>query len=377
MCAGRMPATSSFLLAALLFIIGFAAPVPAAAQVRLRDLVEVGGVRGNQLVGYGLVLGLQNTGDNLSNAIFTQQAIYNMMARMGVNITGQTLQTRNAATVIVTAMLPPFARQGTPIDVQVASMGDAKSLSGGILMVTPMLGADGEVYAVAQGPVVIGGLAVNGRAQSVRSGVQTSGSIPGGAIVEREVPNTFDDLTVVHLALRQPDFTTARRLAQAINARLGGDYAQAPDLGTVDVRVPEVYAHRVTDMMADLEQIEIPADEPARIVVDISSGTIVIGADVRLDAVAVTHGNLTVRITETPQVSQPAPFSNGQTAIVPRTRIGIDNQSDKKLRLLPHSASLGDLVRGLNALGLGPRDLIQVLTALKAAGALHAEMKFL
>jgi flagellar P-ring protein FlgI len=350
---------------------------PAAAQIPLRDLVSVDGVRGNQLVGYGLVVGLQGSGDTLRNSQFTQQSLNAMLERMGVNVTGQQLQTRNSATVIVTGTLPPFARQGTPVDVQVASLGDAKSLSGGVLMVTPLLGADGEVYAVAQGAVIVGGLQVQGQAQSVKQGVTTSGLIPGGALVEREVPNTLDDLTVIRLALRAPDFSTAHRIEEAINARFGAGSAIAEDLGTVDMRVPSEYLHHITALVADLDRIPVRSSVPARIVIDERSGTIVVGADVKLDTVAVTHGNLTVRITETPQVSQPGPFSNGTTRVVPRTNIQIDDKSSRRLTMINRTANLRDLVAGLNALGLGPRDLIQVLNALKAAGALHAELQFI
>jgi flagellar P-ring protein precursor FlgI len=369
--SGLLTATSLCLLTILV------SSAPAAAQIPLRDLVSVDGVRGNQLVGYGLVVGLQGSGDTLRNSQFTQQSLNAMLERMGVNVTNQTLQTRNSATVIVTGTLPPFARQGTSLDVQVASLGDAKSLNGGVLMVTPLLGADGEVYAVAQGAVVVGGLQVQGQAQSVKQGVTTSGLIPGGAQVEREVPNSLDDLTVIRLALRAPDFATAHRIEQALNARFGAGDAIAEDLGTVDVQVPPEYLHHITAFVANLDGIPVRSSVPARIVIDERSGTIVVGADVKLDTVAVTHGNLTVRITETPQVSQPGPFSNGTTKVVPRTNIQIDDKSSRRLTVINRSANLRDLVAGLNALGLGPRDLIQVLNALKAAGALHAELQFI
>jgi flagellar P-ring protein precursor FlgI len=296
---------------------------------------------------------------------------------MGVNVNGLQLQTRNTAAVVVTATLPAFTRQGTPVDVEVSSMGDAKSLVGGTLMVTPLMGADGEVYAVAQGPVVVGGFQASGQAQSVKQGVQTSGRIPGGALVEREVQNALDDLSTLRLALRSPDFTTASRIESAINARFGGGTAVATDLGTVDLQVPPAFARHVTALLAQLERIEVKPDTPARVVIDEKSGTIVVGADVKLDAVAVTHGNLTVRVTETPLVSQPPPFSNGRTVVVPRTNIDVNDHSDKHLMILHHTATLQDLVNGLNALGLGPRDLIQVLNALKASGALHAELDFI
>jgi flagellar P-ring protein precursor FlgI len=366
-----MPIFSALLVPALLL------PVAGRAQVMLRDLVSIDGVRSNQLVGYGLVVGLGGTGDTLRNSQFTQQSLAAMLERMGVNVTGQQLQTKNTAAVVVTATLPAFARQGSPLDVAVSSLGDAKSLQGGTLMVTPLMGADGEVYAVAQGPVVVGGFQAAGQAQSVKQGVQTSGRVPGGALVEREVQNSLDGMSTLRLALRTPDFTTAERIEQAINARLGGGSAQARDLGTVDVQVPAAYQQRMTALIADLERIPIKPDVPARVVIDEKSGTIVVGADVKLDPVAVTHGNLTVRVTETPQVSQPAPFSNGQTVVVPNTQVDVNDQSDKKLMMLHKAATLKDLVDGLNALGLGPRDLIQVLNALKASGALHADLQFI
>lgn len=372
-CPGRMPAGFLFLLA----VLGFLLPAVARAQVLLRDLVSVEGVRSNQLVGYGLVVGLQGTGDNLMNSQFTQLSLIAILERMGVNANGQQLMTRDVASVIVSATLPPFARQGTPIDVQVSCIGDAKALTGGTLMVTPLMGADGQVYAVAQGSVVVGGFTAAGAAQSIKQGVQTSGRVPGGGIVEREVKNSLDDLSTLRLALRTPDFTTANRIEQAINAQLGYGVAKATDLGTVDVLVPPGYSHRVTALLAQIERIPIRPDVPARVVIDEKSGTIVVGADVKLDPVAVTHGNLVVRVTETPQVSQPPPFSNGRTVVVPHTKVEVNDQSDKHLLIMHRAVTLQSLVDGLNALGLGPRDLIQVLNALKASGALHAELDFM
>ncbi|HTR16045.1 MAG TPA: flagellar basal body P-ring protein FlgI [Acetobacteraceae bacterium] len=371
---GRMP-RFSLLTVLVTGLVGLTHPT--IAQVKIRDLVTVDGARSNQLVGYGLVIGLQQSGDTLRNSQFTQQSLFTMLERMGVQVTGQQLQTRNTAAVIVTANLPAFARQGTNIDVTVASLGDAKSLAGGVLMVTPLMGADGEVYAVAQGSLLVAGLQVGGQAQSVKTGVQTSGQIPDGAIVEREVPGTLETLSHVRLALRAPDFVTAQRIKEVVERRLGPGSAKAEDMGTIDIQVPPEYTNRVTEMMADLGELEVQPEVPARIVVDEKSGTIVIGEDVTIDTVAVTHGNLTVRVTETPQVSQPGPLSNGQTVVVPRTSIGIDDKSNKRLEIVPHNATLKNLVDGLNALGLGPRDLMQVLNALKASGALHAELDFI
>ncbi len=373
-CFGRMP--RGFLALATITFIA-AVPAPGRTQILLRDLVSVEGIRTNQLVGYGLVVGLQGSGDTLRNSQFTQQALSAMLERMGVNVNGLQLQTRNTAAVVVSATLPAFSRQGTPLDVQVSSLGDAKALTGGTLMVTPLLAADGEVYAVAQGPVVVGGFQASGAAQTIKQGVQTSGRVPGGATVEREVQNSLDDLSTLRLALHTPDFTTANRIEEAINAQLGRGSAVASDLGTVDVQVPTAYMHRVTALLARIERLPVKPEVRARVVIDEKSGTIVVGADVKLDPVAVTHGNLVVRVTETPQVSQPGPFSNGTTVVVPNTQVDVNDQSDKHLQVLHRATTLQNLVDGLNALGLGPRDLIQVLNALKASGALHAELEFI
>lgn len=369
---GRMPKFAFALLAAVLSTV---VPIhPAPAQVLMRDLIAIEGIRSNQLVGYGLVVGLQGTGDTLRNSQFTQQSLSAMLERMGVNVNGLQMQTRNTAAVVVTATLPAFARQGTPLDVQVSSLGDAKSLTGGMLMVTPLMGADGEVYAVAQGPVVVGGFIAVGQAQAIKQGVLTTGRIPNGATVEREIPNSLDNLSQLRLTLRSPDFTTANRIEQALNAKFGPGTAAASDFGAVNVTVPAAFTNKVTSLLAQIERIPIQPDLPARVIIDEKSGTIVIGADVKLDPVAIAHGNLTVRITETPQVSQPGPFSNGQTVVVPNTQIDVNDQSNKHLQVVNKSATLRDLVAGLNSLGLGPRDLIQVLNALKASGALHAEL---
>jgi flagellar P-ring protein FlgI len=350
---------------------------PAAAQVRLKDIVSLEGVRGNQLVGYGLVIGLQGTGDQLRNTPFTQQSLTAMLERMGINVADARVQTRNTAAVIVTATLPPFARQGTPIDVQVSSLGDAKSLNGGTLIVTPLMGADGEVYAVAQGPVVVGGFQAAGQAQSITSGVTTQGRVPGGGIVEREVPMAMNAQQSIRLTLRAPDFTTAVRIEEALNARFGGGSAAALDLGTVEMRIPPGYQDRLPNLVAQMESLTVRPETAARVVVDERTGTIIVGAQVRVEPVAITHGNLVIRVTESPIVSQPAPFSNGETTVVPRTQVEVDDQRGRRLATLPRATTLRDLVDGLNALGLAPRDLISVLTALKASGALHAELQFI
>lgn len=369
-----MPRLLALLLACLL-----AAPAlgPAQAQVRLKDITTIEGVRGNQLVGYGLVIGLQGTGDQLRNTPFTQQSLTAMLERMGINVADARVQTRNTAAVIVTATLPPFARQGTPIDVQVSSLGDSRSLNGGTLIVTPLLGADGEVYAVAQGPVVVGGFAAAGQAQSISSGVTTQGRVPGGGLVEREVPLTLRNVDRIRLALRAPDFTTANRIEEVLNARFGPGSATALDLATVEVRVPAGFRDRLPALVAQMEGLSVRPETSARVVVDERTGTIVVGAQVRVDPVAITHGNLVIRVTESPVASQPGPFSNGETVVLPRTQVEVDDQRGRRLAVLPRANTLQALVDGLNALGLAPRDLISVLNALKASGALHAELQFI
>lgn len=350
---------------------------PARAQVRIKDITTIEGVRGNQLVGYGLVMGLQGTGDQLRNVPFTQQSLTAMLERMGVNVADRTLMTRNTAAVMVTATLPAFARQGTPLDVMVSSMGDARSLNGGTLVATPLLGADGEVYAVAQGPLVVGGFAVAGQAQSISSGVTTSAKVAGGAIVEREVRSIRRDQQVMRLALRTPDYTTAIRIEEVVNRKFGRGTARVLDMGTLEITVPGSLSDRIPLMVSQMEMLEVRPEVTARVVVDARSGTIVVGARVRIEPVAITHGNMVIRVTETPIVSQPNAFAGGQTAVVPRTQIDIDDQRRNRLLPLPRANTLQALVNGLNALGLAPRDLVAVMIALKAAGALHADLEFI
>ncbi|WP_029012279.1 flagellar basal body P-ring protein FlgI [Niveispirillum irakense] len=367
--ACRIPA---LILACLLA----AFPTVAAAQMRIKDLVEVEGVRSNQLLGYGLVVGLNGTGDRLQNSPFTQQSLEGMLERLGVNITGLNVKTRNIAAVMVMAELPPFPRQGTRVDVSISTMGDAKSLAGGNLVATPLLGADGKIYAVAQGPVATSGYSVEGAAASVTKGIPTSGRIANGAIVEREVDFDLDALGRVRLALRNPDFSTANRIAAAVNQSLGAGTARATDPSTVDLTVPAAYQGNVAALLTRIETLPVKPDQIARVVIDEQSGTVVMGENVRISTVAIAQGNLTVRIEETPQVSQPAPFAQqGQTVVVPRTQIEIDEGEGRKLAVLEGGVSLRDLVNGLNRLGASPRDIIVILQAIKAAGALHAELE--
>jgi flagellar P-ring protein precursor FlgI len=350
---------------------------PALAQqgaVRIKDVADIEGVRDNQLVGYGLVVGLNGTGDRLRSAVFTRQSLIGMLERLGVNTRDQEqrLETKNIAAVMVTANLPAFARAGSRIDVTVSALGDATNLTGGTLVVTPLLGADGEVYAVAQGAVATGAIAARGAAGSVTRGVPTSGRIANAAIVEREVPFQFAGRPQLRLSLRNPDLTTARRIAQAINRAQGGSPAVANDPRTVTVSLA---GRDPVGFAADIEQLRIQPDQPARVVIEEASGTIVMGANVRISTVAIAQGNLTIRVTETPQVSQPNPLANGQTVVTPRTNIEVDDQAERRMGILQAGVTLQDLVRGLNSLGVGPRDMISILQTIKAAGALQAELE--
>lgn len=358
-----------------LIIFSLACPVPGQAITRIKDISDFEGVRDNMLVGYGLVVGLNNTGDSLNKAVFTRESIVGMLDRLGVNSRSANLSTNNIAAVMVTATLPPFARQGTRIDVTVSAIGDAKSLLGGTLIVTPLLAADSEVYAVAQGPVAIGGFSAGGAAASITKGVPTSGRIANGAIVERELGFKLSGMNNVTLTLRNADFTTARRIAQAINQNLGSQAAQSLDSATVEVNVPTIFDGDVAGLMTRIEQLPIQPDLPAKVVLDEQSGIVVIGQNVRISTVAIAQGNLTIKVTETPLVSQPSPFSeNGETVVVPRTEIEV-NEEGNKLGVLSEGVSLQDLVAGLNALGISPRDLIAILQSIKASGALQAEIE--
>jgi flagellar P-ring protein precursor FlgI len=342
---------------------------------RIKDLATVEGVRQNQLIGYGLVVGLNGTGDTLNNIPFTRQSLQAMLERLGVNIRGQTLRTGNVAAVMVTANLPAFGTQGTRIDVTVSALGDSKSLQGGTLLVTPLLGADGNVYAVAQGSLAIGGFQAEGEAAKITRGVPTVGRIANGALVEREIDFALNRLNQVRLALRNPDFTTAKRVAAAINDFIGMPTAEPIDSSTVQVNVPKQFAGNVVALLTEVEQLQVEPDLAAKIVIDERSGIIVMGRDVRVSMVAVAQGNLTVTISESPQVSQPGAFSQGgATVVVPRTQVGVQ-EDGKKLAVVREGVSLQQLVDGLNALGVGPRDLIAILQAIKAAGAIQADIE--
>ena len=351
---------------------------PVQGQSRIKDIVDFEGVRDNLLVGYGLVVGLNGTGDGLGSAIFTKESLIGMLERLGVNARDNSLDTKNIAAVMVTAKLPPFLRQGSNIDITVSSLGDATNLLGGTLLVTPLLAADGEVYAVAQGNLQVGGFSAQGDAASTVKGVPTSARIPNGAIIEREVPFKLASLKRVRLSLRNPDFTTARRISRAVNAFVGLPASRVTDPATVEVVIPDNYKNQVIDLLTDIEQLLVEPDQIAKIVIDEQSGIIVMGENVRISTVAIAQGNLTIRITENPEVSQPLPFSNtGTTKEVPRTNIEVTEDEDKKLTLLANSVTLQELVNGINALGIGPRDMISILQAIKAAGAMQAEIEVL
>ncbi|HEX2758886.1 MAG TPA: flagellar basal body P-ring protein FlgI [Rhizomicrobium sp.] len=353
-----------------------ALPAPVFAFSRVKDLVDVQGIRDNQLVGYGLVVGLNGTGDSLKNAPFTQLSIQTMLERMGTNTRGQTMQTKNVAAVMVTANLPAFAAPGSRIDISVSAMGDAKSLQGGTLLVTSLYGADGSIFAVGQGPVAIGGFSAQGDGASVTRGVPTAGRISNGAIVEKDTGFTLASLSSLKLSLKNPDLTTATRIAGAVNGFLGRPIATATDPTNVMLNVPAGYEGGVTKLLTEIEQLKVDPDQPAKVIIAENSGVIVMGADVRVSTVAIAQGNLTIRVQETPQVSQPSPFSNtGTTQAVPRTQIQIDDAKGNKMTVLQSGVSLQSLVDGLNALGVGPRDIISILQAIKASGALQADIE--
>jgi len=350
-----------------------AAPALATA-IRIKDLVEFDGVRGNDLIGYGLVVGLNGTGDGLRNAPFTEEIMTNILERLGVNVTGEQFRPQNVAAVFVTASLPPFARAGSQIDITVSAIGDADSLMGGTLVMTPLTAADGEIYAVAQGAVIAGGTAAEGDAARVVEGVPTSGIVPSGARVEREVAFDFSTVSDMRLALRTPDFTTAARIEAAINADFGRPVALMLDAGTVALDVAATQTRSPAHAISRVENILVEPERRARVVVDQRSGTIVMGEDVRISRVAVAQGNLTLRIEERPVAIQPNPFSDGETVIVPRSTASIEEEPGTGLAEITGGTSLSEVIAGLNALGVSPGDMIDILNSIRAAGALHAEL---
>jgi flagellar P-ring protein precursor FlgI len=348
---------------------------PAWAGPRIKDVADFEGVRENQLVGYGLVVGLAGTGDSLRNSPFTRQSLASMLERLGVNAANGNLNTRNVAAVMVTANLPPFAAQGSRIDVTVSALGDARSLAGGQLLVTPLMGADQQVYAVAQGPLAIGGFSASGASgSSVTRGVPTAGRIASGALVERELRFDIAAQPELRLSLRNPDFTTAQRIAAAINGAVGAEAARAVNPGAVLLRRPSDFAGDMVSLVGRIENLEVEVDTPARIVIDESSGIVVMGENVKVSTVAIAQGNLTISIQEDPFVSQPAPFSRGETVVAPSSNVEVEEE-EGGLVVVPGGVPLRQLVNGLNALGVAPRDMISILQALKAAGAIQAEIE--
>ncbi|MBB5746099.1 flagellar P-ring protein precursor FlgI [Brevundimonas variabilis] len=347
----------------------------ASAQSRIKDIAAIEGVRANQLVGYGLVVGLNGTGDSLRNAPFTRQSLEGMTERLGVNIRGANANTKNMAAVLVTAELPPFSTPGARIDVAVSSMGDAKSLLGGTLIVTSLQGADGQIYAVAQGSVQTGSVSGSGGSgSSVTRGVPTAGRIASGATVEAETGFNLDSMTEVRLTLRNPDFTTAQRVAAAIN-RTYPNTALAENGSVVALRAPAQMG--MASFISRVENLPVTVDTPAKVIIDEVNGLIVMGENVRVSTVAIAQGNLTISVQEQPFVSQPAPLSGGETVVVPQSDVTIEEELGKEIRIVEGASSLSTLVNGLNALGVSPRDMISILQAVKAAGALQAEIEVL
>jgi len=351
-------------------------PAAAMAEARIKDIAKVQGVRENELFGYGLVVGLAGTGDR-AQVTFTIQAVVSMLKKLGITVPAERLTLKNVAAVMVTAKLPAFAKAGSALDVTVSSMGDATNLQGGTLLITPLQAADGQVYAVAQGPVSIGGFnfEAGGTGEKVQKNHPTVGRVPNGAIVEREPSVDFLKARQLMLVLANPDFTTAVRMAQAVEKSLGAD-TRAKDASTVEVRVPDSYQSNPVELIAAVENVSLATDMPAKVVVNERTGTIIIGSQVRISTVAVAHSNLSLQIRSELQVSQPAPFSEGQTTVVPRAEV--EAREDKtRVNLVSEGVSIGDVIKALNALAVTPRDMISLLQAIKAAGALQGELEII
>ena len=353
-----------------IFALFFAMSGPAVAGSRIKDIADFENIRTNQLVGYGLVVGLAGTGDKIRNAPFTEESMQGMLERMGINIRGADMKVQNVAAVAVTATMPAFARSGSRVDVLVSAIGDASSLQGGMLLVSSLRGLDGEVYAVAQGPIAVSGFKAQGAGASITRGVSTHGHIAEGGIIEREVAFQLNSMNVLKLALRNPDFTTARHVAEAIN-RVVPNSAEMIDPGTVQIKSN---GEAMAQLLSRIENLEVQVDQLARVVIDESSGTIVMGQDIRISPVAIAQGALTITVSENSVVSQPNPLSDGETTVLPATQITVDDGQGKKLAVFDQGDSLRSLVRGLNALGVSPRDLITIFQSIKAAGALQAEV---
>lgn len=356
-------------------------PVEKAEAVRIKDIAQLHGVRDNQLIGYGLVTGLSGTGDDMRRTKFTLQAIYNMMTRHGITLNPERIREiriKNVAAVMVIATLPPFAKTGSTIDIQVSSMGDAKSLAGGTLLMTPLLGADSQVYAVAQGPLAIGAFSFGGKAAQVQKNHPTVGRVPGGAIVENTVAFEIGENGSLEYQLRDADFTTSANMSDAINRRFGTGTAFPDSSGSVKIHIPEQFSKNVVEFVAAIESLDVEADSTAKVVVNERTGTIVMGKDVRLSTVAVSHGNLSLIVREDYEVSQPnpfTPFSRGRTVITPQTDISVTEEEGELVLLdMKKGISLGEIATALNAIGATPRDLIAIFQAIKASGSMHGEL---
>ena len=373
-----MRALRALIIAAALIAAGLLAASAAFAEARVKDVAHVLGIRDNSLYGYGLVIGLNGTGDKAKTNPFTPQAIASMLLRLGINVPPASLDGKNVAAVMVTAKLPPFAKPGSTVDVTVSSLGDSTTLQGGTLLLTPLQGPDGRVYALAQGPLSVGGSSTSGSSgDTVQKNHPTVGRIPNGASVEKEVPNALDP-TAVTLMLQRPDATTAVRLAEAVNAAGEGGVARAVDPSTVTVSVPAAYQSRLMEFIARIESVTLNVDTAARVVINERTGTIIMGSQLRISTVAIAHGNLTIQVKERPEVSQPNAFApqGAQTVVVPRSSVTVKEEKSR-LMLVQEGVSIGDIVQGLNALGVTPRDLISILQAIRAAGALMAELEIM
>jgi flagellar P-ring protein precursor FlgI len=372
----RMVYRGIMVLALLSLLTMLVLPLKTSAA-RLKDIAAVKGVRANQLIGYGLVIGLNGTGDG-SGTKFTVQSLVNMLERLGIHALPEQVKVKNVAAVMVTADLRPFARIGNRLDVLVSSIGDAESLQGGTLMMTTLKGADTQTYAVSQGPILVGGFASSGEAGGgVQKNHPTVGRIPGGATIEREIPFEFNRLGELMISLNEPDFTTAERLVKAINAKLGTEAAHALDPGTVKIGLPGGDQQDLVSLVASIEQLEVDPDRKAKVILDERTGTVIIGENVRVSPVAIAHGNLSVEIKEKKDVSQPAPLAErGRTVVTKDSNVNV-TEEQRRLLLVATGASLGDLVSALNAIGVSPRDLISVFQAIKAAGALQADLEII
>jgi len=357
------------LLCLMLMILAGIAPAHA---VRLKDIAKFSGVRNNELVGYGLVVGLSGTGDG-NTSEFTIRSMTNMLEKMGVSVNPNNLKPKNTAAVMVTAKMPASSRPGSPLDITVSSMGDAKSLYGGVLLITPLRGLDGRVYAVGQGSLTLGGFSAEGQGATAQKNVTTVARIPNGATVERDVPFQFNKQEFLTINMANEDFGTTMRVVKSINTAVGGQFAKAVDGATIQLSIPPKFHGNMVPLMASLENLDVSPDSRARVVVDEKTGTVVLGGNVRLTRVAVAHGSLQIVVAESPNVSQPGPFSQGQTVVTPQTDVKVKEQNNRLL--LMEGATLQELVDGLNSVGATPRDLISILRTLKSAGSLHADLE--